>query len=57
MTGEGVSVPDVERDDRENALVPYLAVLAVGVIIGIAVLGYVALHRAEIIAILTQSPT
>ena len=31
-------------------------VLAVGVVIGVAVLGYVLLHRDEIIAILTQSP-
>ena len=46
-----------QRQARENALVPYLAVLAVGIVIGLAVLGYVALHRAEIIAILTQSPT
>ncbi len=45
-----------KADDREGALAPYLTVLAVGVMIGVAVLGYVLLHRDEIIAILTQSP-
>jgi hypothetical protein len=45
------------RAEQTNALVPYLTVLAVGIVIGLAVLAYAALHRAEIIAILTQSPT
>jgi hypothetical protein len=45
-----------QADDREGALSPYLIVLAVGVVIVIAVLGYVLLHRDEITAILTQSP-
>ena len=47
----------VNTEGRESALAPYLVVLAVGVVIGIAVLAYVALHRDEILAILTQSPT
>jgi hypothetical protein len=45
-----------QTDDREGALAPYLIVLAVGAVIGVALLAYVALHRDEIIAILTQSP-
>ena len=46
-----------DPEDGTNALAPYLIVLAVAVVIGAAVLGYVALHRTEILAILTQSPT
>ena len=37
--------------ESANALAPYLAMLAVGIVIGVAVLVYAALHRAEIIAI------
>jgi hypothetical protein len=48
--------PD-DGDDGQNALAPYTLVLLVGIVIGLAVLGYVALHKAEIVAILTQSPT
>jgi hypothetical protein len=49
----------VEPDDREESggFAPYVGVLLVALVIGIGLVLYVVGYRAEIVAILTQSPT
>ena len=43
--------------DDPGGIRPYLSVLVVAALLGIALLVYVAGYRAEIMAILNQSPT
>jgi hypothetical protein len=54
--GRSTGDRDVREGEDGSTLAPYLIVLAVGIVIGAVVLAYVALHRDEILAILTQSP-
>jgi hypothetical protein len=51
---ERADTPDA---GHESALAPYLAIMAVALAIGAGLAVYVAVYRAEIAAILTQSPT
>ena len=57
--GEQTESDTIRESDAgsDSWLSPYLVVVAVGLVIGIAVLAFVAVYREEIIAILTQSPT
>jgi hypothetical protein len=49
----------IDPDDREESggIGPYLAVLMVALVIGVALAVYVVGYRDEILVILTQSPT
>jgi len=60
MSNEEGTKPGSTRESDATSdgwLSPYLVVLAVALVIGIALLAYVAIYRDEIIAIVTQSPT
>ena len=51
--------PPTDRGDPDEVggIGPYLAVLAVALVIGLGLAVYVFGYRDEIVAILTQSPT
>lgn len=53
-----MSGQDERQDDQsESGIGPYLAVIAVALVLGAGLAVYVAGYRTEIMAILTQSPT
>ena len=48
---------DVSDTDDPGGIGPYLAILAVALVIGVGLAVYVLGYRDQIMAILTQSPT
>ena len=58
--GPGEVGPDTPRPESApagSAATPYLVTAAVGLVVLLVLSAYLWLHRAELIAILTQSPT
>jgi hypothetical protein len=51
------STPNGSNSRNDGGIAPYLAVILVALVLGAGLALYVAGYRAEIMAILTQSPT